>query len=328
MFEINIIHWNCFKLTSSRLFELEVFINRFKPDIMSLQEIKLSSEDANYKLRFDGYSTYHRSRSKNSDKGGGVAVLVNDRINHSIYPDLDYVDRDLEIIGIKIEIGTFNCNIFSYYNPPDITLDLDFFLNLYKSNDNFLVVGDLNSKTPVVGCRSLNSSGRLLEKILTETDLVVFNNNSNTYFQFQSNYEELLDLIIGSGSLVGSTFDYEVLDNLSLLSSDHCPIKIKINEEGEFKSNSNSMVSRFNFSKADWYSFSSLLLERVNVYNNSYLDSLDVNELNSLVSNDILYSANITIPRFKKGRLKTFPEPILKLIRKRRELRKDFKTCI
>ena len=84
MFEINIIHWNCFKLTSSRLFELEVFINKFKPDIMSLQEIKLSNEDANYKLRFDGYSTYHRSRSKNSDKGGGVAVLVNDRINHSI----------------------------------------------------------------------------------------------------------------------------------------------------------------------------------------------------------------------------------------------------
>ena len=66
------------------LFELEVFLIKFKPDIMSLQEIKLSSEDANYKLRFDGYSTYHRSRSKNSDKGGGVAVLVNDRINHSI----------------------------------------------------------------------------------------------------------------------------------------------------------------------------------------------------------------------------------------------------
>ena len=124
---------------------------------------------------------------------------------------------------------------------------------------------------------------------------------------------------------MGSAFDYEVLDNLSLLSSDHCPIKIKINEEGEFNSNSNSMVSRFNFSKADWYSFSSLLIERVNVYNNSYLDSLDVNELNSLVSNDILYFANITIPRFKKGRLKTFPEPILKLIRKRRELRKALK---
>ena len=105
---------------------------------------------------------------------------------------------------------------------------------------------------------------------------------------------------------MGCAFDYEVLDDLTLLSSDHCPIKIKINEEGDFNSNSDSMVSRFNFSKSDLYSFSSLLIERVNVYNNSYLDSLDVNELNSLVSNDILYSANISIPRFKKGRLKTF----------------------
>jgi hypothetical protein len=324
MFNLNIIHWNCFKLSDTRLFELEIFISKFKPDIISLQEIKLTNENANYEIRFDGYSTYHRLRSVNPDKGGGVAFLVSDKLNHcSFFDDDDYLSN-LEIVGITIEVDSFKLHLFSYYNTPTDLLDYALFMKLNRLSENFLIVGDLNSKTPVVGCQSLNSSGRVLEKILMDTELVVFNNNLNTYHQFGSEYEEILDLIIGSGSLVGNVLDFEVLNDQSLLSSDHFPIKVRISAKGDLNS-STEAGEKLNFVKADWYYYSDLLREKANSYSENFLNSLDVNGLNSIITNDIHLAANISIPKFKKGSRKTFPEPILNLIRKRRQARKELK---
>ena len=326
MFIINLVHWNCFKLTEIRLFELELYLKKFKPDIVSLQELKLFNEDANYKLRFEGYSAYHKSRIINPDKGGGVAFLVNDRINHSSFSDVDFLSMtNCEIVGITVELENFKCNIFSYYNTPKDLLNSEFFMNLLDRDENFLVVGDLNAKTPVVGCRSIDSSGRVLEKLLMDTDLVVFNNNVNTYTRFGSDYEEILDLIIGSSSLVGNISGFEVLNEQSLLISDHYPIKINISGNGEFISNSGPPDSRFNFAKADWYSFQNFLTIKADTYSNTFLNSLGVDDFNSLITTDILKAANLTIPKFEGGRIKTFPGVILDLIRKRREFRKVLK---
>ena len=63
MFSLKIVHWNCFKLTVPRIEELNLFINDYKPDIISLQEIKISEELVNFRLRFKGYSTFHKVRT-------------------------------------------------------------------------------------------------------------------------------------------------------------------------------------------------------------------------------------------------------------------------
>ena len=87
--ELKIIHWNCHNLTVSRCFELRDFLKKHEPDIVSLQEIKLKLEDANYLIRFDGFSTYLKVRSLNPDRGGGVAVLINENISHTQIFDFD-----------------------------------------------------------------------------------------------------------------------------------------------------------------------------------------------------------------------------------------------
>ncbi len=55
IFELKIIHWNCFKMTKTRLYEFKLFLELFQPDIISVQEIKMDQEQSNLFLRFDGY---------------------------------------------------------------------------------------------------------------------------------------------------------------------------------------------------------------------------------------------------------------------------------
>ena len=49
--ELVIVQWSCLKLTRSRIFELGLFLEKFKPDIMSIQEVKLNQEEANLLIR-------------------------------------------------------------------------------------------------------------------------------------------------------------------------------------------------------------------------------------------------------------------------------------
>jgi exonuclease III len=44
MFQIKVAQWNCFKLTTVRIIELKNFLNIIKPDIISIQELKLGEE--------------------------------------------------------------------------------------------------------------------------------------------------------------------------------------------------------------------------------------------------------------------------------------------
>ena len=41
IFELKIIHWNCFRMTKTRLYEFKLFLELFQPDIVSVQEIKI-----------------------------------------------------------------------------------------------------------------------------------------------------------------------------------------------------------------------------------------------------------------------------------------------
>ena len=144
MNNLKIVHWNCFKLTQSRCFELVNFLNIFKPDIISLQELKLTEEEARLCLRIDGYCEYINARNVNPEHGGGVAVLIRSGISHSIISGLD---DSLEIIGIKVELNEVGFDFFTLYSPPNQEIPYEFFNSLDNSKSEFVLVGDLNSKT-------------------------------------------------------------------------------------------------------------------------------------------------------------------------------------
>ena len=180
---LTIIQWNCFKMTQARLVEFKLFLEKLKPDIVSIQEVKLNQEQAYLYLRFDCYVTSYKARERKPD-GGGTAILVADSVIHMVIG----LDKDHDHVGVRIETNE---------------------------------LGDLNAKTKTLGCRSLDKNGRVLEEILSsELDLCVLNDESPTYFRHRNEYSEILDLFICSPRLVSNGFGYEVL-NEYLMGRDH-----------------------------------------------------------------------------------------------------------
>lgn len=96
-----IVHWNSFKLTTERIEELRIFIKKEKPDIVCLNETKLSIENVNYLVRFDNYNVVARPRKKNPDHGGGVIILIKNTINYSDVSSL--LEIDIEAMGFLLK---------------------------------------------------------------------------------------------------------------------------------------------------------------------------------------------------------------------------------
>ena len=195
-FELKIVQWNCFKMTQARLFEFKLFLEQIQPDIVSIQEVKMNREQANLFSRFDSYKVYYKPRSTGDPEcGGGTAVIVKDTIEHSRIIDLD---KDPDHVMIKVETDDFCFNLVSLYAPSN-SLTKETIMKYNKKGPDLFLLGDLNSKTPSLGCRALVSdvNGKVLEEVLSsDTDLVVLNDETPTYFRYKSEYSEILDLFI------------------------------------------------------------------------------------------------------------------------------------
>ena len=279
-------------------------------------------------LRFDGYSTYIKVRNLNPDHGGGVAILIRSGITHSL---INGLDDSLEIVGLKVEVKEVCFDFFSLYSPPNQVIPYDFFISLENVKSDFVLVGDLNSKTKTIGCKSQDSSGSVLDEVLTDTSIIIFNNKSQTYFQnrgevrLQSKkeqYTEILDLAMGSPNMADKIRNFEVLNDYQM-ESDHCPISFSINLSGGGKLINENTKTRYNFAKADWVLFRKLLEEKALSTTEIQMGSLDINELNELISKQLLDAVEKSVPKFTKMSHNSLPKEIIELIKLKRGIRKE-----
>ena len=320
---LEIIHWNCFKLTETRIFEFKLFLDEFKPDIVSLQEIKLDEEEGNLKMRFDSYSVYYRPRKINPNWGGGVGFLIRNTLQ---YVELDGLNDNQEILGIKIESEDLCLNLISYYSPPNEIISFETIKFVSNLDDPAIIIGDLNAKTPSVGCKTLDESGKVLDKVLIELDLIIMNDTTHTYHKYNSSYSEILDLVLFSSKLSDRILKFEVLEDYEM-GSDHSPITFKLRWDNNIKLNKfkDGKIS-FNLNNANWVLYKKILVEYSDqLINNPNYYNFDVNTLNEIISKQILEAAEISIPKYKNMFGKSFPKKIVELIHARRLLRKKIK---
>ncbi len=202
--ELRCVHWNCRRLTQTRLIELKSVIEEIQPDIVSVQEVKMNQEESNLYLRFENYSTYYEPRLVNPTFGGGVAILVRDTIPSS---KINSFGAGLDYLGVKIETKNFSFNFVSHY-APDGTLRRDTVSSFCNLGLDLFLIGDLNARTPVVHCTALNPNGRVLEDILaSDLDLCVLNDSTPTYFEDDREYTQVLDLMLCSSNLADWVMD-------------------------------------------------------------------------------------------------------------------------
>ena len=200
---------------------------------------------------------------------------------------------------------------------------------------SFILVGDLNSKTQSIGCKSQDQSGEVLDLVLTDTSFVIHNNEIPTYYQFRSDirlnkelfqniaqYSEILDLAISSSNLTNRIRNFEVLTDHNM-TSDHCPISFNVQLSENQTLDSIDSKSRLNFAKADWPLFRKILDDNAKNLTFSNLETLNINDLNNLISQQILAAVNKSVPKFLGRGHNSLPKIIVDLIKNKREIRKE-----
>ena len=322
---ITILHWNCFTLSESRFIELSLFISDLQedgtqPDIISLNETKINNELANHRLNLKGYCTIHKGRSKNPLQGGGIALLIKDSIPFTQNSKLARLFPDLEFLCITIGTkSNKNINILSYYNPPNSELNKNLFDSLKTERLDFILVGDLNSKSPLFDAKNRNKNGLILENIIDENNLIVMKNQEPTYKKFNSDYKEILDLVICTPALIPLMDKITVFDDQSM-GSDHFPMLVKyhIDPDSDNSIKKKTTNLNFNFAKADWNKFK----ENLSTKNIDNPENLDLDFLAKFVSDSILDSANECIPKKSPKPFKScFPAELVSLILERKSAR-------
>jgi exonuclease III len=175
---LKIVHWNCNSIKNKKEL-LGKYLYRYEPHVVSLNEIKLDIYEANLLLRFDEYHSVVKCRNHSGTRGGGVAILVRTDIE---YNRVNYFDNlDIELVAIKCSLHGKNVNILSFYNPPSSSIESDLWARLQSSKDDFILCGDLNCRSSVLGSIGNNRNGELLEDIVLENDFVVLNESTPTY---------------------------------------------------------------------------------------------------------------------------------------------------
>ncbi|GFQ74851.1 putative tick transposon [Trichonephila clavata] len=161
----------------------------------------------------------------------------------------------------------------------------------------FILLGDFNAHHLLWGCQDVNSRGKVVEKLLTELDLTLLNDGSNTYFHSPTQSFSAIDLSICSPSLL-LDLTWSVLGNP--LGSDHFPVVISYATPIACAT---LRQPRWKFYQSDWEIF------RIQAdLTEDMVSSGSIDEAVSLVTSCILSAANNAISQ-PSSRLPRFPKP-------------------
>ena len=234
----NILQWNIRGLRGN--FEnLKIILNERNPSVTCLQETMLNSINYNAGLNYRFYGTIPELTANNRAKGG-AAIIVKSNVAHDYIP----LRTVLQAVAIKV-VFKKQYTVCSLYLDPSTDVsytDLEDLIG--QLAPPFIILGDLNAHNSLWGSTLTNNKGRLIERLLTEHDISLLNDDSPTYYNLHNNSTSIIDLgLCSSNALLD--FSWEVSRDLH--GSDHFPIFLGINEPNEVES-----IPRWNLNKAKW----------------------------------------------------------------------------
>ena len=308
---LRLVHWNSNSLFNKQ-HNLFNFINIFKPDIISINESKLSEyrfENEIFLKNLPNYNFIHKHRHKNINGAGGVGLIIKNEINFSICNELDFLE--LETLCVKIESNNKDIYIVSYYNPPDCAINAQIFEILEEKN--FILVGDLNSRSVLFGESINNQNGVILNSLILNNNLICLNNQQPTHINFASKEESILDFSLITSSIHDLFESFEVLDDFNM-GSDHSPLLIKLNMDINKKNITTDYL------KTDWEMYK---LKLPTKYPDNILGNVD--EMNTFITNSILkaHKESTTKQTAKNGT--NLPIYIQKLIKTKKKIKNRLK---
>jgi hypothetical protein len=176
-------------------------------------------------------------------------------------------------------------------------------------------MGDFNAHSPLWGGSSLDNRGKIVEDLISNTNLIILNSTEPTYIHPATGSKTAIDLTFCHPNLV-LDFNWAVHDDLC--SSDHYPIIVTCNKPTPVDT-----VQRWKVEKGDWSSFQALCLVHIDA--NVFEESDD--PVSSFTAG-LVHIAEATIPKTKPGRNHTkkpwFDRECLCAIRSRKKALRHF----
>lgn len=200
----------------NKLNDLKVLIVEEQPNIVTLNETKLSG---NMTFNIEGYTTLSMNRPGRTC-GGGIATLIR---NDTKYSNVQkhFIEKH-EILKVSIHSKSEIIDIVNCYIPPKLKLNQEIMELL--SNENTIIVGDLNAKNTRWGSTINNNKGKVLETNLENWNLETYKMPIN-HINYTTNKKEVVDIILTHKR---RSFKIKQIDSLNEAISDHLPIIIHI----------------------------------------------------------------------------------------------------
>ena len=169
-------------------------------------------------------------------------------IRHGInYTELETKNNTVENILIEINTITTKIKIGNIYCPPNQhhrEIDLQ---HLFQVR-NCILVGDFNAHSNILGSKTTNTRGRLLETLIEKHNFTVVSTGAGTRVNFNGS-ESPIDISMASSNIATSC-NWEVIRNS--LGSDHFPTMVSFNETPSYEEVDSP---KWSYKKADWKKF-------------------------------------------------------------------------
>ena len=286
--KISVCHINITSITKHK----DELLARFsKYDIISVNETNLKRD---HPFSLKGYNIFRNDRVGKT--GGGVLLAVKQHIKCNEILNKT-IDKN-EIITIQIATQSLkSLSITSIYVPPTAKIQLNVFQELYKLNNNCIIVGDLNATSYQMGSKKTNARGRQLQDLVNEGFINCIEDDSTTYEK--NDYEEKLDWILASQPLLSFITNVETHPTFGTLSG-HKPLTFEISIGVEPKPPSPRIS--LNFKAAKWTKFRNILDEQLKLWDHTRIlySTSDIEDYTAFITNSITSATQEAIPTSKQ----------------------------
>jgi len=281
-----LLQWNL-QSYRTKFSELKLLLNKIHPVCVCIQETLIRDRVVHPPSQYNIY-TSEVTRQDNHERG--AAILVNKFVKQ----DELQLRTNLQAKAVRIHLKkTYTvCSIYL----PHINVTYNDLSNLISQLPTpFVIMGDMNARSPMWHDVEINEKGRIIEDLLLEHDISILNNHKPTHYHQQTNSYSIIDLSMCSSDCA-LDFNHDVIEDLH--DSDHYPTQLEIIDNIDIIGRHCS----YNLKKADWSKFYELTRTH-----DMDLDN-DIDEVTEAVTAVLRNAANASIPR-KNGKLSRPPVP-------------------
>ena len=183
-----IIQWN---IRGARVnySELLLLITKYFPAIICLQETHLKNNNT---INIKNYYSYNYIKQYTDRPSGRSSIIINNNIPHCEITQITNMQAvAISAIFHKI-ITVCSVNIPTNKEPKESELN-----NLIEQLPiPFIIMGDFNSHNEIWGSQKSDKKGKVIESLLNQHQLCMYNNKSNSYLHPATGTYSAIDLTI------------------------------------------------------------------------------------------------------------------------------------